>query len=56
MKNLARHAIRSVYGKIDPERKQNCFEVRFNMFYKVFIDIRVRFPDRQELQDLANRD
>ena len=27
MKNLAAHAIKSVYGKIDPKKRQNCFEV-----------------------------
>jgi len=45
MKNLARHAIRSVYNKIDPNRKQNCFEVRKFMAFLSFIDIRVRFSD-----------
>ena len=29
MKNLAAHAIKSVYGKIDPKRRQNSFEVNF---------------------------
>jgi hypothetical protein len=27
MKDLATHAIKAVYGKIDPSKKQHCFEV-----------------------------
>ena len=27
IKTQASHAVKSVYNKIDPERKQNCFEV-----------------------------
>ena len=48
IKNLASYAIKSVYNKIDPNRKQNCFEVRKFMAFLSFIDIRVRFYDRSQ--------
>ena len=36
MKNIARESIRSVYGSIDPNKKDNSFEVIYNcrlLFY-----------------------
>ena len=48
MKNIARESIMSVFGSIDPLKKDNSFEVNlfFNQIMLIFyIDIRFRLYD-----------
>jgi hypothetical protein len=46
MKNIARESIRSVFGSIDPNKKDNTFEVNL-LFFKIIIitDFGIRLHD-----------
>ena len=40
MKVLAKHAISSVYGKIDPKRREHCFEI-YGLDFMIDINFKV---------------
>jgi hypothetical protein len=46
MKDIARESIRSVYGNIDPNKKDNTFEVDFSPLIFTIIDFGFRLYDR----------
>ena len=46
MKELATHAIKSIYGKINPKKLEHCFEVIFKENYLFYLVIWIGFPDR----------
>lgn len=45
MKNIARESIRSVFGSIDPNKKDNTFEVNFSHLMFIIIDFGFRLYD-----------
>jgi hypothetical protein len=46
MKNIARESIRSVFGSIDPNKKDNTFEVNLLLFKIIIItDFGIRLHD-----------